>query len=282
MTWPRPCSVTAMPERWLLLCLCCLVLAARADDAVLKFGSVAMDIPAVMHQRLGPLTDYLSRRLQRPVQLQLSADMPAAIDNIANGEVDLAYLTPVAYLRAYEQGDVQLVVKTVTQGAGAFRLMIVVPERSPVETPSDLAGKRFAFGDEAALLQRAVVVGAGMPLERLGDYQFIGHYDNIVRAVVNGDFDAGILKDTMAYKWAGKGIRVIHASPELPPYNIAARGKLPAGLLAEIRQAFLDLDPDRPEDLAIITALDPAYDGFAPVSDAEYDVVRQLIRPFRN
>jgi len=255
--------------------------AADSKKEVL-FGSVAMDIPAVMYKRLSPLTEYLSQAIDQPVSLKLSPDMPAAIDDTANGRVDLAYLTPVAYLKAHAKGGARLVVKTVTNGKGSFRLMIVVKQDSPINSVQDLVGKRFAFGDKAALLQRAVVVGSGIPLEQFGEYKFIGHYDNIVRAVMNGDFDAGILKDTMAYKWNGKGIRILYSSPELPPYNITASNNVDDALLARLREAFLSLDEKNPAHVPIIKAVDKKYDGFAPTGDAEYDIVRELIKPFDN
>jgi phosphonate transport system substrate-binding protein len=249
-------------------------------NSELQFGSVAMDIPAVMHKRLKPLTAYLSKRLNRPVSMKLSPDMGAAINEVAEKKVDVAYLTPVAYLKAHQKGGARLVAKTVTKGKASFQLMIVVREDSPIKTVADLKGKRFAFGDERALLQRAAVVGAGIKMEDFAEYKFIGHYDNIARAVMNRDFDAGILKDTMAYQWKGKGLRILKASPDLPPYNIATRGDISDELLAELQQAFLDLDPNNSEHLKIIKALDKKYDGFAPTSDTEYDVVRELIKPF--
>jgi phosphonate transport system substrate-binding protein len=265
----------------LLLLLPILGAANPSSSQPVRLGSVAMDTPAVMHKRLRPLTEYLSRALQRPVTLKLSPDMPAAIQEVATGNVELAYLTPVAYIKANAKGNTQLVAKTVTQHKASFKLMIVVREDSAIKTVADLAGKKFAFGDRAALLQRAAVVGAGMPLEQLGEYDFLGHYDNIVRAVLHGDYDAGILKDTMAYKWEGKGIRILYRTADLPPYNIAASGKIDPLLLQQLRQAFLELDPKNPDHNRIIKALDKKYDGFAPTSDAEYDVVRQLIKPFQ-
>ncbi|KPJ96857.1 MAG: phosphonate ABC transporter substrate-binding protein [Gammaproteobacteria bacterium SG8_15] len=254
--------------------------SAFAAENELLFGSVAMDIPAVMHKRLTPLTRYLSHELGRPVSLKLSPNMGVAIDEAAKSNVDLAYLTPVAYLKAHDKGGAELVAKTVTKGKASFKLMIVVRENSPIKTIDDLQGKSFAFGDERALLQRAAVVGAGLKLEQLADYKFLGHYDNIARAVMSKDFDAGILKDTMAYKWEGKGLRILYASPDLPPYNIVVSKKVDPKLLGKIRQAFLKLDRKNPEHLKVIKALDKKYDGFAPTSDAEYDVVRQLIKPF--
>jgi phosphonate transport system substrate-binding protein len=254
--------------------------ALAENKQELLFGSVAMDIPAVMHKRLKPLTQYLSEQLGRPVELKLSPNMGVAIKEVADQQVDLAYLTPVAYLKAHARGGAKIIAKTVTNGKASFQLMIVVKDDSPIKTIADLKGKRFAFGDKRALLQRAAVVGAGIKMEDFSDYQFIGHYDNIARAVLNGDFDAGILKDTMAYQWQGKGLRILHASPDLPPYNVAAKGDIDDETLAKLKAAFLALDANNPTHLKIIKALDKKYDGFAATSDAEYDVVRELIKPF--
>lgn len=261
------------------LSLCALLQPASAAERGIRFGSVAMDIPAVMHRRLIPLTQYLSHELGRPVSLKLAEDMPGAIKDIADGNVDLAYLTPVAYLKSHALGQTRLVVKTITEGQGSFKLMIVVREDSPIKTVAELQGKKFAFGDRAALLQRAVVAGAGVNLKSL-HYEFLGHYDNIVRAVLHGEYDAGILKDTMAYKWLGKGIRILYASEDLPPYNIAASKHVSDKMLAKLKTAFLKLDPKNPEHMKVIKTLDKNYDGFAVTSDHEYDIVRKLIAPF--
>jgi len=255
--------------------------AAEQDPAHrLYFGSVAMDIPAEMHRRLRPLTDYLGAELKQPVQLRLSSDLNAAASEVADARVDIAYLTPVAYIKAQRTGGAHLVAKTVTRGEKSFRLMLVVRRDSSIKSVRDLAGKNFAFGDPAAILQRAVVVNAGLRLEQLGTYKFIGHYDNIARGVANGDFDAGILKDTTAFQWEKKGLHIIYRSPELPPYNIAVSSRVDEKTRNTLRQALLRLDPRNPAHRNVIESLDRNYDGFASVTDAEYDVVRTLVKPF--
>ena len=267
-------------KRFLLFLTCwALALNVYAEEK-LVFGSVAMDIPAVMHKRLKPLTQYLSKELNRNVTLKLSPNMGAAINEAASSNVDLAYLTPVAYLKAHKKGDVQLIAKTITNGKASFKLMIVVKENSPTKTVEDLKSRTFAFGDKRALLQRAVVVGSGTKMEDFSHYQFLGHYDNIARAVMNEDFDAGILKDTMAYKWQGKGLRILYESPDLPPYNIVASKRVDKQTVEKLKKVFLSLDKNKPEELEIIKSVDKKYDGFAATSDAEYDIVRQLIAPF--
>lgn len=274
------CTKTMLTSIVLSLAILFPVVTSADSDKELLFGSVAMDIPAVMHKRLRPLTRYLSDKLGRPVSLKLSPNMGAAIKEVASKQVDLAYLTPVAYLKAHAKGGSKIIAKTVTKGKASFQLMIVVKNDSPYKTVADLKGKTFAFGDKRALLQRAAVVGAGINMEDFSSYKFIGHYDNIARAVHNGDFDAGILKDTMAFAWQDKGLRILAESPALPPYNIAARGNIDDDTLAKLKGAFLSLDKSNPAHLKVIKAVDKKYDGFAATNDVEYDVIRELIKPF--
>ena len=255
-------------------------LMANAEPQGIKFGSVAQDTPAAMHKRLSTLTAYLTKTLNQPVSLKLSSNMAGAINELSTGAVELAYLTPVAYIRAHQKGDSQLVAKMVSKGKGSFQLMIVVKRDSAIKTVADLAGKTFAFGDPAALLQRAAVVGAGMPLDKLGKHEFIGHYDNIARAVARGIFDAGILKDSKAFKWEKKGLRILYSTPQLPPYNISASSRVSEKLLEKMRNAFLKLDIKNPNHKEIIKSMGKKYDGFATTNDAEYDVVRKLVKPF--
>jgi phosphonate transport system substrate-binding protein len=255
-------------------------IAHGADRNEIVIGSVAMDIPAAMQARLKPLTEYLSQELKRPVSLKLSPNLSAAARELAKGNTDIAYLTPVAFLRARDEGGAQVLVKTVTKGQGSFKLMIVTQQDSPIRSVPDLAGRQFAFGDPSAVLQQAVVAGAGMPLESLGGIKFIGHYDNIARGVSAGDFDAGILKDTTAYQWQKKGLRIVHESVDLPPYCVAARRGMDGELMQSIRQALLKLSFANPAHQRVIKALDENYDGFLPASEAEYDVVERLVRPF--
>ncbi len=243
-------------------------------------GSVAMDIPAVMYKRLYPLTDYLSKSIGRDISLKLSPNMKEAINQVATNKVHISYLTPVAYIKAHEKGRARLVAKTVTSDRSSFQLMIVVRQDSPIKSVADLNQKSFAFGDPAALLQRAVVVGAGIKLDQFAEVKYLGHYDNIARGVKSGDFDAGILKDTLVNKWQDKGLRVLFTSPALPPYNIVVNGELPDPLYQKIKSAFLSLDPTNPAHLKIIKSLDKKYTGFTETTDKEYDVVRDLVAPF--
>ena len=257
--------------------------AVRAADPAtreINLGSVAMDIPAAMVSRMTPLAQYLSTQTGMKVSFRASPNLGSAVDDLGLGNTYIAYLTPVAYLEAREKYRALPLVSPLTHGKLTFELVVAVAKDSQITSMQQLKGRSFALGDEKALLQRAVVVAGGVKLEEFSRYAFLKHYDNIAKAVLNGDFDAGILKDTVYEAFAPKGVRKIYTSPPLSSYLFAVSGKLPAASVDKLRKAFLDLKPDTPEHKAILQGLDAGYDGFSLATDKDYDAIRLLIAPF--
>lgn len=239
-----------------------------------------MDVPAAMVQRLTPLATYLSQQSGLNVSFRASPNLGSAVNELGNNLTQIAYLTPVAYIEAQEKFKVQPLVSPLTHGKMTFNLVVVVHQDSSIQSMADLNGKSFALGDPKALLQRAVVVNGGINLHQLSRFGFLNHYDNIAKAILNKDFDAGILKDTAYEKFAAQGLRIIHTSPPLPPYLFAVNEKLPARTVKKLRRAFLALKADTPGQ-AILKQLDQGYDGFVVAEDKDYDEVRKLIAPFQ-
>ncbi|MBI5751391.1 MAG: PhnD/SsuA/transferrin family substrate-binding protein [Hydrogenophilales bacterium] len=270
-----------------LICLTALglpALPARAAPPIadeLYLGSVAMDVPAAMVQRLTPLTAYLTKKTGIKISFRASPNLGSAVNELGKDFTQVAYLTPVAFVEAHDKYRARALVSPLTHGKDTFNLVVAVRQDSPFQTMTDLKGKSFALGDEKALLQRAVVVGGGVKLEEFSKYSFLKHYDNIAKAVLNKDFDAGILKDTSFEKFAPQGLRKIYTSPPLSSYLFAVSERLPAETVKKLRAAFLELKADTPEGKAILKELDPAYDGFVLAEDNDYDTIRKLIAPFQ-
>ena len=266
----------------LIACLFFSMTSLGAQTAVtpLRFGSVALESPLVMHKRLTPLANYLSRVLERPVELVLSPNISTAIDNLIHDQVDIAFLTPAAYVRTHQISQTEPLVKARIGDHASFRLAIISRADGPVNTVDDLKGRRFAFGDRRALLQRATLYSAGLKLEDFDRYDFLDHLDNVIRAVLHGAFDGGVVAEIAARKWETRGLRIIYLSPELPSFNISASRRLDETTTARIKEALLRLDIRQPGDRAVIKSIDPEYTGFLPANDADYDIVRSLIQPY--
>lgn len=260
------------------LCLPSGGYAAEANSARdLQLGSVAMDIPVEMIKRLTPLTQYLSKQIGIAVHFRASPNLNSAVEDLGSNTTQIAYLTPAAYLEAHEKYGAVPLVNPLNKGKGTFTLVIAVAKDSPIQSVADLKGKKFAFGDKKAILQPAVVESAGIKLEEFASYDYLNHYNNIAKAVINGDFDAGIIKDTIAEQFADQGLRVIYTSAPLPSYVFAVNKNLPAVTVNRLKKALLALKANSAAHRAILTSLENGYDGFAVAEDKDFDGIRKLL-----
>lgn len=247
----------------------------------ITMGSVAMDIPVEMIKRLSALTNYLSLNTGLNIRFRPSPDLGSAVDDLGSSVTQIAYLTPVAYIEARDKyGVVPLVAPTI-KGRPTFSLVIGAKAGSNIQSPADLKGKRFAFGDEKALLQKAAVASMGLSTSDFSKFAYLKHYDNIAKAVLAGDFDGGILKDSIADDFRDKGIIVIGSTPPLPSYIFAVHPSMPQSVRNRLRDAFLTLKRDNPVGAVTLEAFDSSYDGFVEIKDSAYDPVRKLIQPFK-
>ena len=213
----------------------------HAPTGTVSMGSVAMDIPVEMIKRMSALTNYLALSTDLNIRFRPSPNLGSAVEELGTGQTQIAYLTPVAYIEAHKKyGVIPLVAPTI-QGRPYFSLVIGVKAGSGIATPAELKGKRFAFGDEKALLQRASVESMGVKMTDFSRFAYLKHYDNIAKAVLAGDFDGGILKDSVADDFRNQGIVVIGSTPPLPSYIFAVNPRMPVAVRNKLRDALLAL-----------------------------------------
>jgi phosphonate transport system substrate-binding protein len=253
--------------------------AYRASDVTM--GSVAMDIPVEMIRRMSALTNYLALSTDLSVRFRPSPNLGSAVADLGGGQTQIAYLTPVAYIEARRKYGVVPLVAPTTGGRPHFSLVIGVKAGSGIVSPVELKGRRFAFGDEKALLQKAAVESMGLKAGDFAASAYLKHYDNIAKAVLAGDFDGGILKDSVADRFRSRGITVIASTAPLPSYLFAVHPGMSGAVRNALRDAFLALKRDTPVQAATLEAFDSAYDGFVVVEDEAYDPVRKLIQPYQ-
>lgn len=281
---PNHSRSTALILRILIFLLASWMVPALKAEPIaqpLVLGTVATDIPSAMARHLAPLTNYLSTQLEMPIQLRPAPNMRASIEDFGSGVTQITYLTPVAFLETRERFGAIAIALPLTDGQPTFRLAIVVRKSSPVKQLKDLVGRSFAFGDEKSLLQRATLESGGLPLAQLSHYAYLKYLDNVAKAVLNGDFDAGIMKESIAHKFASKGLRIIHLSPPLPTFVIAINRQFPAEKIPVLRNALLKLNVHEKTTHAILTALDPSYTGFTPATENYFQSTKTLIAPYR-
>jgi phosphonate transport system substrate-binding protein len=157
--------------------------------------------------------------------------------------------------------------------------VIITRADSEVKSIGDLRGRRFAFGDmkstSSHIMPRSMLKEAGIDIRELQYYTFLGHHDDVARAVVKGDFDAGGVMEAIAYRFEDQGIRFLQVSDEIPEFNICYHPSVDEKTLSSIKTALVSLNVSAPEGAAILKSIDKDYTGFVDASDSDYDGIRQ-------
>jgi phosphonate transport system substrate-binding protein len=267
---------------WLLTTCLALFSDVFGDEPALIFGVHPYLPVAELQQRFAPLTRYLGEETGREVVLRIAKDYAEHLQQTGRDSLDIAFLGPAPYVElvaAY--GKRPLLTRLEIQGKPFFRGYVIVRQDSPLTGLGDLRGRRFAFGDPGStmshLVPRYMLQRAGVALDELFEYRFLGSHANVALGVLTGDFDAGAVKQEVYDQYAPRGLKPLAESPPISEHLFVASRKLPLDTLSALCGALLRL-PGDPRGKAILTAIKPGVTGLAPVSDSDYDELRAILR----
>lgn len=254
---------------------------ATAGDEMVKLGIVPLDSPAQMYRKFSPLAAYISAQTGREVVFKLTPTFTDAVRDIGTGLADLCYMTPTTYIEAHDKYGVGLLAKAVRKGTPYSHTIIVAREDSPVSRLEDLKGKTFAFGDAMStssyMVPRYMLEKAGVKVEDLAECRFMGHHDDIAKAVLLGEVDAGGVREATALQYKGKGLKFLKVSQDIPEFNICMKPGMDAGLAEKIKRSLLSLKKGDPEKEEVIRSIDPDYTGFMDARDSDYAGIREMV-----
>jgi phosphonate transport system substrate-binding protein len=117
----------------------------------------------------------------------------------------------------------------------------------------------------------------GIDLNDLSYYDFLGHHDDVVRAVLKGEFDAGGIMESAAEKFMDESLEIIKYSMNVPEFNICVNKDIPSHLKSALKQALLDLTETNPDDKAILHSISPGYTGFTEARFDDYKGIREMM-----
>ena len=256
--------------------------AHGAHGNVLRMGVIPLEAPAEMHKRFTPLAEYLSAAVGKRVELSLSVDFEQTLKDLEDGTTELAFLTPTTYIDAGKRFGAKLLVKALRKGAPYSHAVIVTRAGSGLGRVEDVYGKRFAFGDRMStssyLMPLYMLTEAGVRLDDLKEHGFLGHHDDVAKAVLIGEYDAGGLRETTAEKFKDQGLVVLQRSTAIPEFNFCASKNLDTQLIGQVKKALIALDPANKEHGRVLSLIDQDYTGFTAARDSDYDGIRDVMK----
>lgn len=259
-----------------------LVLAATAVPADLVLGVHPFKPATQLTEAFTPLANYLADKMGEPVSLRIAPDYEGHIDAAGRGELDIAYMGPVPYVKLVQKyGPQLLLVRQAIGGNPVFHAKIFVRADSPIRAPAELRGKRFAFGDPHStmshLVPRYMLWQAGVSVNQLASYKFVGDHVNVALGVLAGDYDAGAVKEDVYFSYESRGLRAIATSDPVSDHLFVASRTMPDARRRRLRDVLLRADRD-PRGAAALQAMTPGVKVLVPVRDSDYDPLRTVLK----
>lgn len=257
-----------------------------SDVVPLRISVAAVISPQGTLESYQPLLDYLSRQLDRPVELVQRQTYAETNTLIEENAVDIAFVCTSAYIEGHDRFGMELLAVPQVNGTASYQSLLIVPATSSAQQMEDLQGAVFAFTDPISFTGR---VYPTYLVEQLGSTPdaffartfFTYNHDNAIRAVADGVAD-GAAVDSLVYDFAvqrdpelAARLRVIHRSPPfgIPPVVIHPDAR--PQLKVTLQELLLNMAFD-PEGQAALAAL--GVDEFVLLGDDTYDSARAIIQ----
>ncbi len=262
-------------KKLFMLVVLLTIIFANANE--IKFGIYTSDKPSVMYKKFKPVLKYLETELSKQgldykIGLKIYPTYGKAIDGLAKGEYDFARFGPASYILAKEQNkDIKLLVMEINKGKKRFNGVFIVKKESLINTLEDLKGKKVAFGSDKSTIGRYLsqseLLKHGISSEELTSFKYLGRHDKVALAVVNSDFDAGVVKEKTFKAYKERGLRILAVFDNVTkPW--AVKANMDKKLYVALKESMLNL-----KDKKVLKIF--KGDGFIPTNDSEYNFVRE-------
>lgn len=253
--------------------------SSNPDPETLKVALLPDENASTVIKNNKPLEIYLEKELGKKIELVVTTDYSSMIEAMRPGRIDMAYFGPLSYVLAKQKSDIEPFAAMKQKGSTTYQSVLIANTGAGIAKISDIVNKNVAYGDKAStsshLIPKSILAENGLKAGENYREHFAGAHDAVAMAVQNGHAQAGGLSKPIFESLVQSGlvdpnkIKVLAESKPYPQYPWTMRSNLKPELKEKIRAAFLNLKD--PEVLKPFKA-----DGFGPISDKDYDVVRSL------
>ncbi|MEW6140198.1 MAG: phosphate/phosphite/phosphonate ABC transporter substrate-binding protein [Thermodesulfobacteriota bacterium] len=259
--------------------------SARGPDD-LKVAVASMVSPKESFVYYRELLDYLSKRLDRKVELVQRKTYREVNDLLKRGLIDLAFICSGPYAASRGEDGFELLAAPEISGSHFYQSYLIVNKSSPYQDLSDLQGKTFAFTDQESNTGRLVplywlALMGERPETFFTKSVFTYSHDNSIMATAKGLVD-GAAVDGLIWEYFNQTkpdvtskTRVIRKSEPYGMPPVVASSSLSRQMKDRVRHVLLTAHDDS-EGRKILDGL--KIDRFIEPRDDWYDSIREMIK----
>lgn len=262
--------------------------ASKTKEKPLVLSCIPIESELKLIEGWQLLADYITDQTGIPVEIDTKKSYEDIINGLKNGEVDMAYLGALSYIKAHEEAGVIPIVQPnfITEKEPSYRSCIIVRKDSGIKKISDLKGKKFAFTDKDStsgyLIPVSMMSDSGIKsLKFFSKYLFTGDHEAAFLAVYNGYVDGAAVYSRLFLENNDprlKDIIIIKKSEPIPTGPIVISREIPGGKVELIKKAFLSIGGKK-ETEEIRKLIKTSH--YRETSDKDYDPVRKATEVFK-
>jgi phosphonate transport system substrate-binding protein len=235
---------------------------ARAQQRPFRVTAIPDESPTELARKAAPLVKHLEQRLGVKVEYTPVTDYAAAVEALANQQVDLAWFGGFTFVQAQQRSGGKVVPLVQREEDEKFRSVFITTSDS-IKSLADLKGKTLSFGSQSStsghLMPRSFLLSAGIDPDRdLKRVAYSGAHDATVAAVASGKVDAGALNISVWDKLVADKkvdtakVHVFYTTPPYYDYNWTVNAAMPTAQREALARAFLELNKSTPEGREIL------------------------------
>jgi len=216
----------------------------------LVFTYAPVEDPAVYEGAWADFLKHLEKVTGKKTKYYGLQNYAAQIEAMRSGRLHISAFSTGSVVYAVNlAGGVPFAIMRDAKGPSGYHLILITQARNDrIKTVADLKGKRVAHVSQTSSSGHQAPVYF---FSRLGvvpgkDYQivFSGKHDASALGVVNGDYDAAAVADTVLERMVARGVvkasdyKVIYTSPVFPTAGFLYPHNLEGRLVEKIKEAF--------------------------------------------
>lgn len=226
---------------------------ALTNPRVLIFAYTPVEDPAVYSAVWAEFITHLSDTVARPVRFFPVQSNAAQLEAMRAGRLHVAgFNTGATPLAVNCAGFVPFAMMAREDGSYGYEMEIITRHDSNIHDLQALAGRALAFtqptSNSGYKVPSLLLAEAGLVEDRDFRARFSGKHDNSILGVVNGDYDAAAVANSVLRRMKARGIidppsiRTIYRSETFPTTAYGHAHDLDPELARLIREAFFTFD----------------------------------------
>ena len=259
----------------------------KSEEKVIKMGFVPLKNSEQLVEDVKPIADYLSQKMGVKVEAFTASNYIGVVEGIGSGSVDFGIIPPFSAVLAQKQSNAKpLLTSKGKSGKSGYTAELYVRKDSGIKSLQDVKGKKVAFVDPSSssgyIYPGAMLVKAGINLDKDISYQFSGGHDKSLQLLLNKDVDVIATFDGVEERYGKEfpaaltDIEKLASSDTIPGIMVTASSKMDKDLQEKLKQALLDMDKD-PKMKELFTKMF-SITGFEEVDQTAYNKVEETAK----